>query len=669
MIKYILIAITSAFISGLYYYRTLPEMNKARRALLAGLRALFIASLIVLLVNPIFYYIRLEKIRPRVVILRDVSQSMEQKTGGQSKKELLSTQIEMLEKLYKEKGYEVITQVFAGEKPEDRSNSLLLPAISGILKDLKERGNNTLSAFVLASDGWFRDTDYHQIRNANIPFIVLSDSTRTSEVDLMVNDVQNNRYSYRNEPTLFKAEIKSQSYNGKAKIELWIGNTKTSERQIDVKTNVTAEVEFIHRFGSTGFYPVKVIVMADGLKERSINNNTYSTAVDVLSEKESIAVISDKPSWDNKYIIDAISLNQRWEVNHFSVQKRVLVAGNKIVPSFAKASQSAIIVINNGSLDLGATIASQIIQSYNKGISILYIGIPVPELEPVLPVSVSNIKTSYQGLLSLSSQVESYPAFKIDYSEQSRIPPLDYYYVIAKSSATIIATISNPQNSPAIAIMQTGNRKSVAFSFLNLWRWQMQSPTGAYNDMISNIITWLGNKGGDRFKAIHNNSFMLGEKVEIRLRVDDDIRSARLDLSPRLEIFDADKKKVFTDFMSLSKGEYRSSIGISEAGNYTYIIADAKTGDKVEGHFMISEVSLEDRDLDFNHPLLIWLAAQSNGKVLDQRNIAEFVPVPAPETALEKQYEIPFYRKWYVITLLILIFSLELFFRRRWGLL
>jgi len=36
---------------------------------------------------------------------------------------------------------------------------------------------------------------------------------------------------------------------------------------------------------------------------------------------------------------------------------------------------------------------------------------------------------------------------------------------------------------------------------------------------------------------------------------------------------------------------------------------------------------------------------------------------------VNKSKDIPLYRKWYVLTLFIVAFCLELFFRRRWGLL
>jgi hypothetical protein len=41
----------------------------------------------------------------------------------------------------------------------------------------------------------------------------------------------------------------------------------------------------------------------------------------------------------------------------------------------------------------------------------------------------------------------------------------------------------------------------------------------------------------------------------------------------------------------------------------------------------------------------------------------------APKISKEIEQQIPLYKKWYIIALFIICFSLELFWRRKWGLL
>lgn len=669
MVKYIIIALISACLAGIYYYRTLPEISRFRSILLTILRTLSLAFVIVLIISPILYYLIPKKIQPRIVILKDISHSMELSHGKHAKGKGLEPMLSRISRMYEESGYETAAYSFASSLEGGKENSLLLPSVSELITRLREDSDSEIAGFVLASDGWLRDGNLSPIKNLSIPFMVLRDTTRLSNPDLSALDLQANRHTYRNEPTLIKADFKADNWAGKATAVLKVGNTKVAEKPVNLSANSLSSVEFIHRFSNLGFYKLSIEISAPDLTERILSNNSYLSAIEVLSEKEQIAILSDKPGWDNKYIIDALNQNPRWQIKHYNVVSKQLFSGNQSIPSIDRSNLSALIIINNGNLELGSSLLSQVEQIVGAGTNLLYQGLPISELDKLLPISASNIKSQYQGLLSISEQSENVPAFRIDPSEYNRIPPLDYYYVTAKSGTQILANISNPQNSPAIVISQQANRKVAAMAFLNLWRWQMQSPENAYNSLINNVVTWISNKAGNRFQALYNNSFMKGEEIGIKLRVDDDIRRARLDLSPKIDVKDEKENIVFSDFMTLSQGEYGINFNLPKSGNYTFQIFDANSGERTSGRFIVSDSSLEDREYGYNHPLLSWLASETKGKLIDQGSIQTFKPLPVPKKVVTLNRETPIYKKWYFLSLFILIFSLELFLRRRWGLL
>jgi hypothetical protein len=94
-----------------------------------------------------------------------------------------------------------------------------------------------------------------------------------------------------------------------------------------------------------------------------------------------------------------------------------------------------------------------------------------------------------------------------------------------------------------------------------------------------------------------------------------------------------------------------------------------ESGQSTKGRFELSDSSLEKRDFGYNLPLLSWLANETNGKLLFQSNLNAFSPLPAQAEELVSRKEIALYKKWYFLSLFILAFCLELYFRRRWGLL
>lgn len=533
----------------------------------------------------------------------------------------------------------------------------------------KKHDFSRVKGIVLLSDGWLRDESLQQVKQLGSPFFVIADTVRSQKADLSVVRVITNRQAYRNEPTLIRAEVSSENYNGAATVRLWLGNSAIASQTVQLKDGVSANVDFTHRFAQTGFYPFRVEVSAAGINERSQNNNSYPGAIDVLSDKQRIVILSDSPAWDNKFTLDAITANPRWETSHYRAQGGQVFSGENVAANLPTGNLAALVLINNGGLQLSGNVLNYIVSAHKRGVGIFYQGLPIQELASILPLQKSNITSSYQGFMELSPAAASFPMLSFDSADLKDIPPLDYYYVTASRGAQVLATINNPQNSPAIAISTQGSAKTLAMAFLNLWKWQLQSSGGGYQALLSNSLTWLANTSESGYEAIYNGSYFLGEEINLRLRAQDDIRALRLDMNPELKVMNAAGKEVFRDYMTQKEGEYSARLVLDNAGGYSFEITDKVSGEKSGGRFNVADSSIEARDFDFNLPLLSWLASDTGGKLLDPGAVKEYQPLPAQNRKFEQREDIPLYRKWWVLTAFILAFCLELLFRRRWGLL
>jgi len=197
----------------------------------------------------------------------------------------------------------------------------------------------------------------------------------------------------------------------------------------------------------------------------------------------------------------------------------------------------------------------------------------------------------------------------------------------------------------------------------------MQSPESAYQKIIVNILTWLSNKALGAYSAIYKSSYLQGEEIQISLRAEDDIRSSDLDKNPQITIFDAEGQEQVRDFMVRKGDEYSFRSELTEAGNYSFVIREPDSGQKSSGSFAVSELAVEERDFDFNLPLLSYLVSESRGQLLYLQEAADFHPLPAVAKENITRNEYALYKRWYIIALFILSFCLELYFRRRWGLL
>lgn len=665
MLKYILIVLFSLLISGYYNYHSRPEISVSRRLLLFALRFISLSILLLLLISPIFYFTRHQQLKPILAVLSDNSASMDLPHGKLSKTKALQPHLEKMLSRYREAGYEIVEHRFANGLEGDNQSTLLGKSLTELSGD-KSLGN--LSTLLIASDGWLHDESLAAVNQLGHPIIVLADSSSNSFPDLKVNTVDAGRYAWRNEPSTMRADFSSENYDGPALAKLYIGDKLISSKNLNLKSGQQSSIDFTHRFNSTGFFPWRV-ELSPLANESLLGNNNYPGAIEVLAEKQRIVLISDKPAWDNKFTLDAISANPRWAVESYLNREGRLFGKNNQPTSLQSTNLASWVIVNNGSLKLDNTTANLVISSVDKGTGLLFQGLPLPELSSVLPMQRSNVQSPYQGFINPAPAAVNYPMLETLSAEVQNIPPVDYYYVTASSGAEVLATINNPQASPAIVAGTAAGKRTLGFSTLNLWRWQMQSGEDNYKKLISNCLTWLSTRSAGGFSAIYNPSYFLGEEISIGLRVEDDIQQTRLNVSPRIRILDKDNKEVISDFLTRDNREYRFKTFLDKPGTYSFEISDPESKQTAKGRFILGESSLETRDYGYNLPLLAWLANETGGKLLFLSAVDGYQPLPGEPLTQISRKELAIYKKWWVLSLFILAFCIELYLRRRWGLL
>ncbi len=656
-----LIALVFSILLALYYYlHPQPEIGKKRRILLVSLRILMLYILVLLIVSPILHFQRQRRIAPKVLFLTDNSASMDLAFRGGAKSAFLKGIAESLSQKYRDAGYDVREYTFADGLQGEKDNSLLAKTLHEL--SAKEKMDE-VEAIVLASDGWLRDEELSIINRLGIPVHTLADSSVQSIPDLEVSGIDANRYAYRNEPTVFRTRVKARNYSGSATLHLYIGQSRVAAQNVSLIPDSEIAVDFVHRFTNVGFFNYRIEIQPLA-KEQRRGNNSLPGAIEVLVEKEHILVFSDSPAWDNKFIIDAIASNPRWDSKAYQITNGRLFQGEKPATLEPKIVPAVIVMINNGKLRPDTATLAYIKNAINRGAGILYQGLPLAELSDVLPIARSNILNPYQGFVTTSSAATKYPMLSDLIKDAAKLPPLDYYYVTPAKNAEVLATMNNPQSSPALVIAQGAKGRSLGMSILNLWRWQLQSSDGGYQKMMVNILTWLSNKALGAYSAIYKSSYLQGEEVKIRLRAEDEIRGTDLDGNPQITIYNEEGKELARDFMTREGSEYSFVSDLTEPGQYRFEIREA--GKKSSGRFVISRGKVEDRDFDFNLPLLQYISSESRGKTMFD---AAYSPVPAQMIERIESRDLPLYKKWYVLSLFILAFCLELYLRRRWGLL
>jgi len=84
---------------------------------------------------------------------------------------------------------------------------------------------------------------------------------------------------------------------------------------------------------------------------------------------------------------------------------------------------------------------------------------------------------------------------------------------------------------------------------------------------------------------------------------------------------------------------------------------------------MISLDNPENRDKDFNTPNLSFISEITGGRSYNIDDL-DTMEITEEDSIIEQhKFEIPIYKKWYLIALFLIAFCLEIFLRKRWGLL
>ncbi|HOV16653.1 MAG TPA: hypothetical protein PLF50_04065 [Candidatus Cloacimonadota bacterium] len=662
----IVVIVVALILSAAYYYKTNPELPYPRKTVLIVLRTIVWSLVLLFLLKPVYYYVRHYTQKPVAILLKDNSSSMNLLQQGKPKSVRSGKAYAQVKKRLQEQGYIVREYNFADGLQGKSDRTYLVPALLK-LQDLYPQ--TPVKGVYVFSDGRFRDPDLHILNNYKFPVYTIADTLREVVSDLSVTELRHNLQGYRNEPNLAEVTLQADAYKGKAAVALWADGKKVEEKQISFASGPVQTVSFSIRLGSLGLHKLEATVTASGIKEASLANNKALSAIDIQKDKEKILLLTDVPNWDAKFILDALKENNHWEALAYTVKSDRLFDGENPVELKDWDAVSAVIVVNTGFLHLGESMAAALVNKVNAGCGLLYFGLPITQLNSILPLQLSNLKSSYKGLLQFLPASQSYAVFQIDPQELEQIPPVDYYYLVPNKQSEVVAVLDNAQKSPAIAINSLSGGKVVGFSVLNLWRWQLQSRTQGYKTFITDLVTWLLNKEAGRFNALYEPSYYLDEPVSIKLTAGDELRRQKQNLAPFITVYNAKNDSVFGDFLTERQGAYNIQFRLTQPDEYHFTIKDKVSGDAAQGKFLVHAQNLEARDLGNNLSLLGWIAQQTGGKFLSLEAADKYQPPLAKAEKQIEQKEFPLYKKWYILVLFIFSFCLELLLRRVWGLL
>jgi len=662
--------IISILVAGWFYRKTIPELNAWQKNLLWLLRSCSLIVIVMLLFNPILSFFSKNKVQQKVLFLNDNSESMDQIGEQTSKSNTLQKFNETLHTKLTEKGYDIEYFDFSDDLNGSRNATYLGKSFNKIVNTI-DLGN--VEEIYLFSDGWFQDNDLNFIDKLDIPINTFAPEYNFVQSDLEISSINFPKTTYMEDITPFFVNIAARNFTKKAVIKLKSGNKILQTRKIDFLNNSIQNISFEYSFNKTGLNKLNVTISADSLNELNLANNTISSAIQVLETRQKCLIISDELVWEIRFLNNAIKSHPHWEVEYLS-KKNILKKTNLTVHLKNEIKDvNTLILVNNSNLKFSKTEKEIITNFISNGGGLLLLGKEIPALNNLFPSTKLNLNQTFSGSINFTEQSYKYQTFRsLDSNSIKEIPPVNYYYVKPKLQAEILAEIINEQSSAAIIYMDFNKGKIMQFPFFGLWKWQLRLADGSYNKFFSDLIIWLGTTRSDLFYAYtDNNSYYISETIAVNLSAYDETMNPRNDVKAKIKLYASDNadKPIQEKYLLSSNSQFYTEFEQLEPGEYSYLVSDEVSGGESRGSFVVLEDNIESRDIGFNYSLLAYIAEQTNGKYMNFSDVENNMINKSISRMITSKNEIPIYKKWYLIALFLICFCLELYLRKRWGLL
>ena len=675
---WILLALLAASgISFLLYYKNQQNssLSPLQKGMLAFLRFASLFLVFLFLLSPLLRKVKKIKQLPILAVAFDNSLSVKSQTES----------FDQLSKTINErfaKDYQVEFWSF-GEKTQSGG------AITGnerrsdygqMIKTLKGNYiNKNIGALVLVGDGIYNQgqNPVNFTSSLKFPVYTIGVGDTSLQADAAIRSVKTNKVAFLKNKFPLEIELKfSKLKNKMATIEIENNGKVVHSTNFPIVSDDDFKLEYVNLEATQlglQHYTIRVRPFSEELNQK---NNEYEFVIQVLENKRKILMLSDGPHPDLGALRNSLSELQNYETE--------LVTGNVAPDSLKKYS---LVVLNQ--LPSVKNVASKLLAQIKESrVPVLFLIGPQTLLEQLnaldlgLKIAPSSNTEEVQAvfddnfsLFVLSNETKEIlgmaPPLMSPFGNTETAP---LFQSLGKQS---VKNIPTPKT-----IMAFGNDKGRKVGFVvgeGIWRWrlfnfQVNGDHEAFNELTGKIVQYLSLKENeDNFNVHYPALFQETDQVEFTAELYND--SYELVNTPDVNInLMSDSLKEFHYTFDRTEDFYRLNAGSLTPGDYTFE-AETQLGNQrftEKGSFSIvkNEVELQNNQADFK--LLYQLAQQTGGHFVEIDNYGTLLDsINNNKQITIQQHQQSLVTEWINLKILflflILLLTIEWFFRKYWG--
>ncbi len=687
-----------------YYSRTLPPLSRPRRIFLTTIRALILVILFFIFFQPIVQLVFEKREKPAAAFLFDDSRSMqiEDRTGqrGDSLQIILNNlrtsaiRDSVNLKFYRfSQDLEPLQNDTLSFEGGQTNISLAVRTVMDSLIRYNIRN------VVLLSDGQFNEGEnpMNPVEDSPVPLYTVIVGDTVPQKDLQIVNVNASPVVYAGDTTTVSASLLHTGYDGQEVIvTLRQGSRQVGARNVTLpRSGFQTEVSFEITPQVPGelHYTVESEVLPD---ESSVRNNQKHFLLNVLRSKLRLMVISGQPSLDQRMLL--FSLHQIPDITYSVFTEKN--GAEFYEPGFRQVSldsQDLFLFLGYPDRQSRPDILDRLFAAIRSGRKPLFLAInantDLNKLTPVMdivPISRdSRLVPTEQVIASLTGQGLLHPVTRVDDNPQvtmtmwKNLPPVTSYgrdLVLDKSASVLVSSQTGEglASGPLLAVAFRNEIKTLVLAAAGFGAWHFQLQDDPSRDMffgqlIENSVRWLINREDIRKVQIaaSRKVVKMGESVEFSGQVFDDFYRPVEDATVKISI--SGDEFELKDVLTGRDGYYFFRTAGFPDGTYDYEIT-ASAGDrflgKSTGRFIVEPLELEMQNTAANPELLRQMAARAGGRAWRAGEFLRNLQVLHEREQIQQvTLEYVLWNKIYWLILLIALFSLEWFFRKRWSLL
>ncbi len=678
------------FALALYFRNREIEFDRRAAVAMPILRGLSVALIAFLLLAPMLRHSVKETDKPLLIFAVDNSESMVLTADSAFYRNELPKRLDQLLDKFGDK-YEVKTYLIGDQNlPTDKDTPFPLTFsdktthLSSLFNEIDNLyAHHNVGAMVLVSDGIYNtgSNPMYAAQKLKFPIHTVAAGDTTVQTDLAIADVIHNKQTFQGNYFPVEIKVSAGHLSGKqAKLTVFQKDNEVFSKNIDIRGNRYFEtVKLTLEAKAKGMQKYRVeLSELDG--EVTYRNNVVNFFIEVVDQREKIAIVYYAPHPDVAAIKQALETSDKYDVETFSAAEF-----NK------NPNDYALFVLHQlpSQKPAAGALLNKIRQS---GISALYIVGNQTDMNAFNQIGAGvSIQPSQQGGKTLYN--ESMPYFNnnfltFTFSEEAKqmlkhYTPLVTYFGNYKSAVGanvfLYQKINNVEsNYPLVSFYQSGQSRVGVIAGTDIWRWRMQNYLrvqnfDAFDEIINKIALYMSVKGDKSFFRVHAQE-LYNENSTVEISAEVYNESYELINTPDVRFKLTDEAgKEYTSQFSKQNNTYLLNLGRLPVGDYEWeATTTAGTASyKKSGHFTVQEIRLESMNLTADHDVLRSIAQNSQGQYFTIQQLEQVEKAIKendsirPVVSYQKKYNL-LLNNWIYLSLIILLLGIE-WFMRKWG--